>query len=82
MATTSTATAAAARSNPVNAGDDMLLAGFSFGDGNTKEGRLHNTLTVTQTGRLAGDTSLYNDQKVSSLDATTSDFGRQVRGTF
>ena|GEM_PF-220894 len=69
-------------SNPVNAGDDMLLAGFSFGDGNTKEGRLHNTLTVTQTGRLAGDTSLYNDQKVSSLDATTSDFGRQVRGTF
>ncbi|WP_246825104.1 hypothetical protein [Corynebacterium sp. HMSC034B08] len=69
-------------SNPVNAGDDMLLASFSFGDGNTKEGRLHNTLTVTQTGRLAGDTSLYNDQKVSSLDATTSDFGRQVRGTF
>lgn len=60
----------------------MLLAAFSFGDGNTKEGRLHNTMTVTQTGRLAGDTSLYNDQKVSSLDATVSDFGKQVRGTF
>lgn len=69
-------------SNPVAAGDEMLLAAFSFGDGNTKEGRLHNTMTVTQTGRLAGDTSLYNDQKVSSLDATVSDFGKQVRGTF
>lgn len=57
-------------SNPVAAGDEMLLAAFSFGDGNTKE------------GRLAGDTSLYNDQKVSSLDATVSDFGKQVRGTF
>ena len=68
--------------NPVAAGDEMLLAAFSFGDGNTKEGRLHNTMTVTQTGRLAGDTSLYNDQKVSSLDATVSDFGKQVRGTF
>lgn len=37
---------------------------------------------MTQTGRLAGDTSLYHDQKVSSLDATVSDFGKQVRGTF
>lgn len=69
-------------SNPVAAGDEMLLAAFSFGDGNTKEGRVHNTMTMTQTGRLAGDTSLYNDQKVSSLDATVSDFGKQVRGTF
>ena len=34
---------------------------------------------MTQTGRLAGDTSLYHDQKVSSLDATVSDFGKQVR---
>ena len=69
-------------SNPVNAGDEMLLAAFSFGDGKTKEGRLHNTMKVTQTGRLDGDTSAYNDQEVSSLDATVSDFGRQVRGTF
>ena len=34
-------------SNPVNADDDMLLAAFSFGDGKTKEGRLHNTMTGT-----------------------------------
>ena len=60
----------------------MLLGAFSFGDGKTKEGRLYNYMKVTQTGRLSEDTSFYNDQKVSSLDATTSDFGRQVRGTF
>lgn len=69
-------------SNPVNAGDEMLLGAFSFGDGNTKEGRLYNYMKVTQTGRLAGDTSYYNDQDVDSRDVTVSDFNRKIRGVF
>ena len=69
-------------SNPVNAGDEMLLGAFSFGDGNTKEGRLYNYMKVTQTGRIAGDTSFYNDQDVDSRDVTLSDFRKQIRGVF
>lgn len=69
-------------SNPILAGDEMLLGAFSFGDGNTKEGRLYNYMKVTQTGRLAGDTSLYNDQDVDSRDVTVSDFNKKIRGVF
>ena len=69
-------------SNPILAGDEMLLGAFSFGDGNTKEGRLYNYMKVTQTGRLAGDTSFYNDQDVDSRDVTVSDFGKKIRGVF
>ena len=69
-------------SNPILAGDEMLLGAFSFGDGNTKEGRLYNYMKVTQTGRLAGDTSFYNDQDVDSRDVTASDFGKKIRGVF
>ncbi len=69
-------------SNPVNAGDDVLLGAFSFGDGNTKEGRLTNYMTVTQTGRLAGDNSAGNDQNVDSRKATLNDFGKPHDGLF
>ena len=69
-------------SNPVNAGDDILLGAFSFGDGKTKEGRLTNYMTVTQTGRLAGDTSTANDQNVDSRTATVNDFGKPHNGLF
>ena len=69
-------------SNPVNAGDDVLLGAFSFGDGDTKEGRLTNYMTVTQTGRLAGDTSTANDQNVDSRTATVNDFGNPHNGLF
>ena len=69
-------------SNPVNAGDDVLLGAFSFGDGNTKEGRLTNYMTVTQTGRLAGDNSTGNDQNVDSRKATVNDFGKPHNGLF
>ena len=69
-------------SNPVNAGDDVLLGAFSFGDGKTKEGRLTNYMTVTQTGRLAGDTSTANDQNVDSRTATVNDFGKPHNGLF
>ena len=69
-------------SNPVNAGDDMLLGALSFGDGKTKEGRLYNYITITQTGRLVGDHSQFNDQQVDSREATKSDFGRVIKGTF
>ena len=69
-------------SNPVNAGDDVLLGSFSFGDGKTKEGRLTNYMTVTQTGRLAGDTSTANDQNVDSRKATLNDFGKPHNGLF
>ena len=69
-------------SNPILAGDEMLLGAFSFGDGNTKEGRLYNYMKVTQTGRLSEDTSFYNDQDVDSRDVTVSDFGKKIRGVF
>ncbi|AWB84968.1 hypothetical protein C3E79_00195 [Corynebacterium liangguodongii] len=69
-------------SNPVNAGDDMLLGAFSFGDGNTSEGRLVNYMTVTQTGRLPGDTSEHNDQNVDSRVSTRNDFGNPIAGLF
>ena len=39
-------------------------------------------MKVTQTGRLAGDTSFYNDQDVDSRDVTVSDFGKKIRGVF
>ena len=48
----------------------------------TKEGRLHNSMKVTQTGRLSEDTSFYNDQDVDSRDVTVSDFGKKIRGVF
>lgn len=69
-------------SNPVNAGDDMLLGAFSYGDSLTKEGRLTNYMTVTQTGRIAGDTSTGNDQNVDSREATLNDFGKPIEGIF
>ena len=69
-------------SNPINAGEDADLVSFSFGDGNTKEGRLTNYITVTQTGRLDGDDSEYNDQDVDSRDVTVDDFGREHNGIF
>lgn len=69
-------------SNPVNAGDDLLLGAFSFGDGLTKEGRLVNYMTVTQTGRIEGDTSTANDQNVDSRQATKNDSGKKIAGLF
>ena len=36
----------------------------------------------TQTGRLVGDHSQFNDQQVDSREATKSDFGRVIKGTF
>ncbi|WKD56615.1 hypothetical protein CAPI_00135 [Corynebacterium capitovis DSM 44611] len=69
-------------SNPVNAGDDLFLGAFSFGDGNTSEGRLKNYMTVTQVGRIAGDTSDNNDQNVDSRQHTVTDFGRPNPGLF
>ncbi|MBF4548421.1 hypothetical protein IRY31_10150 [Corynebacterium afermentans subsp. lipophilum] len=69
-------------SNPINPGEEADLVSFSFGDGNTKEGRLTNYITVTQTGRLDGDDSEYNDQDVDSRDVTLDDFGRENEGIF
>ncbi|MDO5035136.1 MAG: hypothetical protein Q4E01_07130 [Actinomycetaceae bacterium] len=69
-------------SNPINAGDVQKLAFLDFGDGKTKEGRLHNYIEVTQTSRIKGDESSYNDQKVDSRKATLNDFGKALPGTF
>lgn len=69
-------------SNPINPGEEADLVSFSFGDGNTKEGRLTNYITVSQTGRLDGDDSEYNDQDVDSRDVTLDDFGRENEGIF
>ena len=69
-------------SNPINPGEEADLVSFSFGDGNTKEGRLTNYITVSQTGRLDGDDSEYNDQDVDSREVTLDDFGRENEGIF
>lgn len=69
-------------SNPINSGDKVRVANLDFGDGNTKEGRLHNYIEVTQTGRLKGDDSKSNDQNVDSRKATFNDFGKAHAGTF
>ena len=71
-----------ALSNPINPGEEADLVSFSFGDGDTQEGRLTNYITVTQTGRLDGDDSEYNDQDVDSRDVTLDDFGRENEGIF
>lgn len=63
---TSTRTFETTLSNPVEKGDTQLIANLNFGDGLTKEGRLKNYITVTQTGRLEGDKSTDNDQNVDS----------------
>ncbi|WP_144790350.1 hypothetical protein [Kocuria palustris] len=69
-------------SNPVEKGEKQLIANLNFGDGLTKEGRLTNYVTVTQTGRLAGDTSTANDQNVDSRQHTVTDFGNPNKGIF
>ena len=81
-AATSTLTYVVTLSNPVKAGEDQLIASLSFGDGNTSEGRLTNYIEVTQLGRVAGDTSTANDQRVDSRLNTVTDFGNKNAGIF
>lgn len=69
-------------SNPVEKGEKQLIANLNFGDGLTKEGRLKNYITVTQTGRLPGDTSTGNDQNVDSRQHTVTDGGKANKGIF
>ncbi|PFG27556.1 hypothetical protein [Corynebacterium renale] len=69
-------------SNPVRPGQSQLVANLNFGDGNTSEGRLHNYITVTQIGRVAGDVSEYNDQNVDSREATVDHMKRKNKGIF
>ena len=69
-------------SNPVEKGEKQLIANLNFGDGLTKEGRLKNYITVTQTGRLPGDTSTGNDQNVDSRQHTVTDAGNPNKGIF
>ncbi|OFS21847.1 hypothetical protein [Corynebacterium sp. HMSC04H06] len=69
-------------SNPINKGDKQELAFLDFGDGNTKEGRLKNYITVTQTSRLDGDNSKGNDQNVDSRKVGTNDFGKKHSGLY
>ena len=78
---TSTRTFEVSLSNPVNKGDEQLIANLNFGDGNTKEGRLKNYITITQNGRLADDTSTFNDQDIDSraTGVTRNDFGKESK---
>lgn len=69
-------------SNPVNKGEKQLIANLNFGDGNTREGRLFNSVTVTQVGRAKGDVSEANDQKISSKQHTLTDTGKKHPGVF
>ena len=79
---TSTRTFEVTLANPINAGEKVRVANLDFGDGNTKEGRLHNYIEVTQIGRLEGDNSQANDQNVDSRKTTVNDFGKEIKGTF
>ncbi|GGH65037.1 hypothetical protein [Rothia aerolata] len=79
---TSTRTFIVTLSNPVKAGESQLIGSLSFGDGLTSEGRLTNYIEVTQVGRIAGDTSSGNDQRVDSRQATLTDFGNPNKGIF
>ena len=81
-AKTSTRTFEITLSNPVNVGEDQLIGWFSFGDGDTQEGRLKNYITVTQVSRLDGDNSKGNDQNVDSRSHTTLDTGGKSAGIF
>ncbi len=69
-------------SNPVEIGKDVTLAAFSFNDGATQLGRLENYVTVSQVGRVDGDTSYYNDTQVDSRTTTLDDFGNKIAGIF
>lgn len=69
-------------SNPIDVGEEILVANLNFGDGNTSEGRLINDITVTQIGRMPGDTSTANDWNVNSTDITFTDGGRAHSGRF
>ncbi|WP_216634245.1 hypothetical protein [Faucicola atlantae] len=69
-------------SNPIEKGEEVMVASFNFNDGLTKLGRLQNYITVSQIGRMAGDTSYYNDTLVDSRTTTLDDFGNKIQGLF
>lgn len=69
-------------SNQVNVNDDVMVASFNFNDGLTQLGRLNNYITVSQIGRIQGDTSYYNDTLVDSRTTTKNDFGKPIAGLF
>lgn len=68
--------------NPVEPGEDQVVANLDFGDGLTKLGRITNRVEVSQVGRLADDTSTGNDQAVDSRTATRTDTGGRSNGLF
>lgn len=68
--------------NPVEVGENQLIANLNFGDGLTKEGRLNNYIQVTQVGRLDDDKTTGNDQNVDSRQNTKTDFGKAINGVF
>ncbi|MCS6712297.1 hypothetical protein JSY14_09805 [Brachybacterium sp. EF45031] len=68
--------------NPVERGERQLVANLNFADGLTREGRLVQHVTVTQVGRLEGDTSTGNDQGIDSRSATRTDLGAAHSGLF
>lgn len=69
-------------SNPVEVGEDVTVAAFSFNDGATRLGRIQNYVTISQIGRVDGDTSYYNDTQVDSRETTLNDFGKKIAGVF
>ncbi|MBM7824394.1 hypothetical protein JOD55_000221 [Arcanobacterium pluranimalium] len=69
-------------SNPIEPGEEKLIANLNFGDGNTKLGRLTNTIEVSQIKRVDGDTSTYNDIRMNSPEITTTDGGAAHNGIF
>ncbi|EPD69691.1 hypothetical protein HMPREF1219_01020 [Corynebacterium pyruviciproducens ATCC BAA-1742] len=79
---TSTRTFEVTLSNPIEVGEEVLIANLHFGDGLMRGHRMHNTITVTQTGGHRGDANVANHTEFKSTDITTDDFGNKVKGIF
>lgn len=81
-AATSTRSFRVVLANGIKPGRTALVANFNFADGLTTEGRLVQEMSVSQVGRIPGDHSSGNDQDISSVDHTFTDFGRPIVGRF
>ncbi|KMY22950.1 hypothetical protein ACU19_07340 [Actinobaculum suis] len=69
-------------SNPIEPGEEVLVANLHFGDGLIRGHRMTNTITVTQTGGHPGDANFENGVEFNSADITTNDFGEKHSGVF
>lgn len=82
-ASTSTRSFRVILANGVEPGKDQSVASFNFADGLTLHGRLIQDMTTSQVGRLSDDTSVANDQNITSEENTTAPlFHKKGAGLF